>query len=146
MKHESRRATRAALGVVCLLASAVVAGAQTVPEPWSARDIGQPVLAGASDFSSGVFRIDAAGEDVWGLSDQFHFVYQAFSGDVDIRARVESVAMAHTWSKAGVMIRGSLDADAPHGLEELTRQPVRHRSIILYSGAAATDSCRCARV
>lgn len=109
-------AALAALVVVCLCASTNVSQAQSVPSPWSSRDIGSPALNGSAASSNGVFTIDAAGEDIWGTSDQFHFVYQAVSGDVDVRARVDSITDAHAWSKAGVMIRGSLSAGSAHGM------------------------------
>jgi regulation of enolase protein 1 (concanavalin A-like superfamily) len=88
-----------------------------VPSPWSARDIGSPAIAGTSsyDAASGTFSIDAAGTDIWGTSDQFRFIYQALTGDAVITARVDSVTYAHAWSKAGVMIRSSLSANAAHG-------------------------------
>lgn len=114
MKRKNAAAL-AAFVVVCLWAGVNVAQAQTVPSPWASRDIGSPALNGSAIFSNGVFTIDAAGEDIWGASDQFYFVYQAISGDVDVRARVDSVTDAHAWSKAGVMIRSSLSAGAAHG-------------------------------
>lgn len=114
--NRTNAAARAALVVVCLLASVSFALAQSVPSPWSSRDIGAPALNGSASFSNGVFTIDAAGEDIWGASDQFHFVYQAVSGDVDVRARVNSITDAHAWSKSGVMIRSSLSAGAAHGM------------------------------
>lgn len=117
MRATARAAAwRAALVVaVCLCAGVGVGRAQSVPSPWSTRDVGGPVLAGTSTYSNGEFTVDAAGIDIWDRSDQFHFVYQAVSGDADVRARVDAVSMAHAWSKAGVMIRASLAADAPHG-------------------------------
>ena len=48
--------------------------------------------------------------DIWGTSDQFHFVYQPMQGDVEVIARVASLQDADAWSKAGVMIRESLTA------------------------------------
>ena len=98
---------------VCLGRSA---WAQTsVSSPWAAADIGSPALAGSAAASGNGFTIDAAGVDIWGTADQFHFVYQQISGDVDVRARVDSVSYASSWSKAGVMIRSSLAAGAAHG-------------------------------
>ncbi|MEO6237798.1 MAG: Ig-like domain-containing protein [Vicinamibacterales bacterium] len=89
----------------------------TVAAPWAARDIGSPTLPGSSSFdqSSGTFTIDAAGTDIWGAADQFHFVYQTLTGDGTVVARVNSVSYAQAWSKAGVMIRSSLSPDAAHG-------------------------------
>src|SRR5438045_9284617 len=82
---------------------------------WADQDIGNPAIAGsASEMPSG-FTITAAGSDVWGASDQFHFVYQPVSGDVDLRARVDSLSYSSSWAKAGVMIRASLAPGAAHG-------------------------------
>lgn len=112
--NKSCVAARAALLVVCLFSAVSVVSAQSVPAPWSARDIGGPTLTGTSSSSNGVFSIEAAGYDIWKTSDEFHFVYQPLTGDVDIRARIDDVTKADVWSKAGVMIRGSLEADAAH--------------------------------
>jgi regulation of enolase protein 1 (concanavalin A-like superfamily) len=93
---------------------------QTLPAPWSARDIGSPTLSGSASHASGVFSVDAAGVDIWGSSDQFHFVSQAVSGDVDVRARIDGLTPTHRWAKAGVMIRSALTASAAHGFALVT--------------------------
>ncbi len=90
--------------------------AQSLPAPWTSADVGAPTLAGSASYASGVFTIDGAGTDIWGTSDQFRFVYQQVSGDVEIVARVRSVTNQHAWSKAGVMIRTSLAANSAHAL------------------------------
>jgi regulation of enolase protein 1 (concanavalin A-like superfamily) len=106
-------ACRAAVMVVVCLSPAVSAvQAQSVPPPWSSGDVGAPRLSGSASVTNNVFRIDAAGADIWDNSDQFHFVYQAISGDVDVRGRIDSFTATHGWAKAGVMIRGSLDSSA----------------------------------
>lgn len=56
----------------------------------------------------------AGGADIWEKSDQFHFVCKQVSGDFDIAVRVESFTPAHLYSKAGLMIRESLNGDSPH--------------------------------
>jgi hypothetical protein len=88
---------------------------QSLPSPWSAQDIGSPSVPGNSSFDGTRFTVTAAGKDIWGQSDQFRFVYQQVTGDVEIIARVDSVTMANSWSKSGVMIRSSLAANAAHG-------------------------------
>jgi regulation of enolase protein 1 (concanavalin A-like superfamily) len=98
---------------VCVFSSAT--GAQTVPAPWISTDIGSPELSGSATYSSGEFHIGAGGADIWQASDEFHFVYQQVSGDVEIAARIGSLAVPHEWAKAGVMIRSSLNANAAHG-------------------------------
>jgi regulation of enolase protein 1 (concanavalin A-like superfamily) len=88
--------------------------AQTLPTPWSHRDIGSPPVAGSASESAGTFTVNGAGTDIGGSSDQFHFVYQPFDGDMEIIARVVSLQNTHPWAKAGVMIRESLSAPAAH--------------------------------
>jgi regulation of enolase protein 1 (concanavalin A-like superfamily) len=86
----------------------------SLPSPWKAADVGNPTLAGRATESGGTLTITGAGTDIWDSSDQFHFVYQPYTGDTDIAARVGSLQYADVWSKAGVMIRASLTGSAPH--------------------------------
>ena len=87
-------------------------GTTTLPAPWTSRDVGSPALAGSSSAAGGTFTVAAGGENIWGTSDQFHFVYQPLQGDVEVIARVASLQRADPWSKAGVMIRESLTDDS----------------------------------
>jgi regulation of enolase protein 1 (concanavalin A-like superfamily) len=106
------------VAVVCLaaLAASTKEGyGQTLPSPWSSRNIGA-ASGGATESTAGTFTISASGADIWGTSDQFRFVYQQVSGDVDVIARVDSLLQTDVWAKAGVMIRASLAADSAHGL------------------------------
>ena len=84
------------------------------PSAWSSGDIGSPALAGRSSEANGTFSVTGAGSDIWGARDQFQFMYQQASGDLDIVARVNTIGYAHQWSKAGVMIRESLSDSAAH--------------------------------
>jgi Bacterial Ig domain len=114
-KYVSASALRASLStalLVCAVAS--VATAQTLPSPWTARDVGAQTLAGSSKYKSGVFTIDAAGDDVWRAVDQFHFVFQPLSGDGEVIARVASLTDTNDWAKAGVMVRESLTTQSRH--------------------------------
>ncbi len=95
---------------------AVAQTSWSLPAPWSAQDIGAPSIPGSASFDQGRLTITAGGIDIWGQSDQFTFVYQQVTGDVDVIARVDSVTVAHEWSKAGLMVRSSLAADAAHAL------------------------------
>ena len=72
-----------------------------LPAPWSAQDVGNPAIAGSSSFDQGQFTVNASGTDIWDSSDQFHFVYQQVTGDVDVVARVDSLANTDPWAKAG---------------------------------------------
>jgi regulation of enolase protein 1 (concanavalin A-like superfamily) len=108
----------AALGILLWLASIASVHAQSaVPSPWVGQDIGAPLIAGSSTFMAPAsFTLTASGADIWGASDQFHFVYAPVAGNVDVRARVDAIAPTANWAKVGVMIRASLAANAAHAL------------------------------
>jgi regulation of enolase protein 1 (concanavalin A-like superfamily) len=111
------RRSRLIVGVVqtaVLLVACRGVSAQSLPSPWSNTDVGAPILSGSAAVASGVFTIEGAGTDIWGTSDQFQFVYQQVSGDVEIVARVRALTTQHAWSKAGVMIRTSLAGNSAH--------------------------------
>ena len=77
-------------------------------------DIGSPQLPGSAKEVEAGWDLIAGGADIWEKSDQFHFLYKPLSGDFDIAVRVESFTPAHLYSKAGLMVRESLNADSPH--------------------------------
>ncbi|MGB2717932.1 MAG: Ig-like domain-containing protein [Vicinamibacterales bacterium] len=99
------------LGVVAGTASSALA---QLPAPWVNRDIGSPSAAGSAAESAGTFTVRGGGSDIWYSSDQFQFVYQSISGDVDIRAQVTAVQYIDQWTKAGVMIRETLGSTSRH--------------------------------
>ena len=78
-----------------------------LPEYWHQRDIGEVQSKGFATFRDGVFTIAGSGAGIWGIGDEFSFVWTSFPGDVDIRARVASLAGAGGLAKAGLMIRDS---------------------------------------
>ena len=85
-----------------------------LPAPWSAQDIGSPAIRGSATFSEEVFTVTAGGSDIGGAADQFTYIYQQVSGDVDVIARVDSVSAANASSRSGVMIRSSLTSGSAH--------------------------------
>lgn len=85
-----------------------------LPAGQTSADIGGPAVRGSATYSNGAYTVSAGGIDIWDRSDEFHYVYQPVQGDVTVTARVASVTRAHEWSKAGVMIRETLDADSAH--------------------------------
>ena len=54
--------------------------------------------------------MSSAGADIWGTADQFRFAWKRLTGDGSIIAKVERIDRTDVWAKAGVMIRGTLDA------------------------------------
>jgi hypothetical protein len=88
--------------------------ADTAPLPsgWADSDIGAVGAAGSAAWSGGTFQVVGAGADVWGTADAFHYAYQSLNGDGQIIARVATIQNVNAWTKAGVMIRSSLAANA----------------------------------
>lgn len=84
------------------------------PTGWADADLGAPALTGAAhyDAASSTWTVSGSGADIWNTSDQFHYVYQAASGDFAITARVTSQTNSNTWAKAGVMMRDGTAANA----------------------------------
>jgi endoglucanase len=94
--------------------------------PISSTDLG--VFAGESgvgavqrpgatvfDQGRGEYRVTGGGANIWGPTDAFHYAWQRVNGDVDLAANVRLVGPgAHEHRKAGLMVRASLDADAPY--------------------------------
>lgn len=91
-----------------------------LPSPWQTADIGAVGAAGSASHASGTFTVNASGADVFDFADEFRFVYQSFSGDVTVTARVGSLTNTNGWAKAGVMIRETLNANASNAAMLLT--------------------------
>src|SRR5437868_4642245 len=90
-----RHAARVSLfAVVVSVVGAGIGHAQSLPSPWASRDIGAPAIAGSSSYNAGTFTVNAGGTDIWGTADQFHFVYQQVTGDIEVIARVNSISAA----------------------------------------------------
>jgi regulation of enolase protein 1 (concanavalin A-like superfamily) len=90
------------------------AGAAALPNGQLDRDIGGVRVAGHAAYASGRYTVSGAGADIWGGSDQFHFVYRTLVGDATLVARVASIQAVNAWTKAGLMIRESLAAGSRH--------------------------------
>jgi hypothetical protein len=82
------------------------------PSGWSCADLGNPTLAGSQSVSNGTWTIQGGGADIWGGSDQFHFVWQNLAADGGISARVVSQSNTSIWAKAGAMLRQSSDPNS----------------------------------
>lgn len=63
-------------------------------------------------FRPPAYTIRTKGRDVWAKADSYHFSHIEQSGDFKAEVRVESVGRANQWTKAGLMVRGSLDLDS----------------------------------
>jgi beta-glucanase (GH16 family) len=83
-----------------------------LPSPWQNADIGAVAAIGSATFSNNVFTVKASGADIWSAADEFHYVYQPFTGNGQIIARVDTLGNTNAAAKAAVMFRESLDANA----------------------------------
>ena len=63
----------------------------------------------------------AAGADIWGTADEFHFLYAYVQGNFNIACTVDLLPPARNdWSKAGLMLRGNLTQGSPYIISATT--------------------------
>ena len=91
-----------------------------LPYPWLTQDVGAVGVVGNAAYGNDVFTLNGAGADIQGTGDAFRFVYVTNTGDCTLVARVASVQNINAWSKAGVMIRESLNTNAANAFIALT--------------------------
>lgn len=79
-------------------------------DKWAFNDLGKVAISGSAtrDDATHTFLIKAGGSDIWDTEDAGHFVQQKITGNFAIVARIKSLEAIHEWSKAGLMVRGSL--------------------------------------
>jgi subtilisin family serine protease/regulation of enolase protein 1 (concanavalin A-like superfamily) len=100
--------------------SITVASMSPLPPPWFDQDVGSVLKPGSAAAAGGVFTVAGSGQDIWYGSDQFHYAYQALSGDGQITARVTTETDTNVWAKVGVMIRESTDPGSPYAFMLVT--------------------------
>ncbi len=88
----------------------------------SQSSIGNPAIAGSATFdaATNTHRIVAAGAELGGARDEFHFVHRTVTGDVTLTVRVARLDLVSDWSRAGLMVRASLDPSAAHASTLMT--------------------------
>src|SRR5499427_7665249 len=103
---------------------AVLAGAPPsptgCPTGWACADVGGATPPGSQTLSGGAWTVQGGGGDIWGTSDQFHFVSQSLAGDGTLSARVSSQGATSPWAKAGVMLRQTAAATSAYYAIEVT--------------------------
>jgi hypothetical protein len=80
------------------------------------NDVGTVAAAGSEsyDAGSGTYTVKGDGADIWGTSDQFHYVWTELERDAEITVFVKSIQNVNAWTKAGLMIRENLNPGARH--------------------------------
>ena len=102
---------------------------------WTEQDVaelsiwfrGLPGSVGSfTEAPAGTYTMTASGTDIWDVGtagnyhDEFHYAYKTLTGAGSIIARVQSVQNTNGWSKAGVMIRETLDGGSRHMFGAIT--------------------------
>nr|MCS5540639.1 hypothetical protein [Roseibacillus sp.] len=93
--------------------SAEIAANAGLPDPWRTADIGKVSIPGHTGYDGKVFTLEGEGHDIGGKTDEFHYLHARISGEGTITARIRR-PMSSQWTKPGVMMRKSLDADSQH--------------------------------
>ena len=93
--------------------SAVLVANANLPGPWRSSNVGKATIPGFTEYNGKRFTLEGEGHDIGGTSDKFHFAYAPFSGEGTMTARIIR-PMSSQWTKPGVMIRESLDANSRH--------------------------------
>mgnify|MGYP000520354499 CR=1 FL=1 len=130
---------RAVAGTVTSAFSNIASATTPVTAPnWVQADIGSVGLAGSGNVSATAITVSASGADIWGTSDAYRFVYQPWSGDGVIVARVASLDYTDVWAKAGVMFRESLAENSRNALAYVT--PVQGINFQTRTATAGTSA------
>src|SRR5688572_21780916 len=78
------------------------------------QDVGDVGAAGSSELVGTRLVVRGSGADVWGTSDEFHFAHTIITGDFVLTAYVTHVDDLDRWTKAGLMVRDGVAANARH--------------------------------
>jgi len=110
---------------------------------WSCSDIGNPALIGSQSLTNGLWTLQGAGTDIWGIADQFHFVWQPLAANATVSAHI--LGQGGPLTKAGVMLRASTDENAPYYTAFVTPEKglvVQYRAIPGLDAVAFTGNSK----
>lgn len=113
------------------------------PHNWSCQDIGSPKVSGTESFKEANGSISGSGTGFADVSDQFRFMYQAMSGDVQATTRIVSPIPRNIPSQAGVEMRQNSSDGSPFYAVSLTKKAgivVQYRTA--FNGAVTTISAQ----
>jgi eukaryotic-like serine/threonine-protein kinase len=83
------------------------------------------------DEQTDTYTVVGCGMDIWHVLDEFHFANKELEGDGTITARIDSLDCVDQMTKAGIMIRSTLDPTSKHASVYLRSGGViefRHRA------------------
>jgi hypothetical protein len=108
------------LGILCVCAfvgTMIAASSGPLGEVQHETDVGGPLRAGSAhyDAARGEYRITGGGDNMWGTTDAFHYVYRQASGDLTLTASVRfPTTGGNEHKKAGWMVRQRLTPNSPY--------------------------------
>jgi len=89
--------------------------AATATSGFTDVDIGGSSPSGNSSYANGLWTVNGGGSEIWTFgTDSCHFTYKALTGDCTVIAKVNNVQPTASNSRAGVMFRDSLSANAAY--------------------------------
>jgi uncharacterized repeat protein (TIGR03806 family) len=91
-----------------------------VPDGWKVSTIGTHARPPTATWRKGSFFLNATCRDLWESNDEALFVHQPAMTAGQMTARVVSLTPTDAWTKAGVMIRESLDPKSRHAMLVVT--------------------------
>ena len=118
--HSANQSGTATFTGVAIGQTAPLPPGQACPAGWSCADIGNPTAQGGQSINAGEWWIVGGGTDIWGPSDQFHYVTQPLPGDGSLSARIISLTNTDPWAKAGLMMRVSTDPASAYYMVTIT--------------------------
>jgi parallel beta-helix repeat protein len=95
-------------------------------------------LVSFGETTPGTFVMSAAGADVWGARDELRYACKRFDSDGAIAVKIENLAGTDYWTKAGVMIRASLDPSSAYAFMLVIPDGVR-----VFQNRPANNSSQC---
>ena len=103
------------LFLICVFVAAAFAQDGPFGVFTNSDDVGAPLLKGSVEFdtATGQYKITGSGTDIWGRSDQFHYLWKQLSGNFTVTATAKFLTEGIGHRKAVIMLRKSLDADSP---------------------------------
>ena len=85
-----------------------------LPDKWESIDIGEPLVKGGQRvLATDRLEVFGAGRDVFEGNDECHFISRKAEDHFELTASLTPPADSHTYAKAGLMYRTSLNAGAP---------------------------------
>ena len=103
-----------ALLVGAVLAASGLSQAGAIGLFTHAADVGAPPLSGSAKYDPATreYTITGTGTDIWGRSDQFHYVWREMSGNFTVTATTKFLTDGNPHRKASIMLRRTPDADS----------------------------------